>query len=132
MTKSLVLIGSGPGIGRHVAAEFASHGFRRIGLVSRNGSRLKSDATFVSDIHGAPKDLQVQTYPTDVTDPEGLQRTLKQIGTDLGPPEVVVFNAARVEPTTLNETGWERVLEDFKVRKSLSCALSERHHLTSQ
>lgn len=115
MTKTLVVIGSGPGIGRHTASEFASRGFERVALVSRNAERLQQDASYVSSGRNVSKDLKVKTYSADVSDPEALQKTLKQVETDLGPPEVVLFNAARVEPSPLLETGYERVLEDFKV-----------------
>ena len=116
-TKSLLLLGSGPGIGRHTAAHFASQGFTHIALLSRNATRLEQDAEFVrSHTPDASTNPVLKTYSCDLTDIPTLEATLKQVSTDLGDkvPEVIIFNAARVEPSTLLETPAERVLQDFQ------------------
>ncbi|KAK3078216.1 hypothetical protein LTS18_008135, partial [Coniosporium uncinatum] len=45
--KTLVLLGSGPGIGVAVSSHFASHGFNTIIMISRDASRLRDDAKSV-------------------------------------------------------------------------------------
>lgn len=111
-SKLLVVIGSGPGIGVTTALQFASKGFN-IALLSRNEERLREDA---AKVQTASNDIVVRTYVADTSNPDTLQKALKSINDDLGPPEVVLFNAARIAPTTIGETTPDVVLEDFKVR----------------
>ncbi|GAB0135986.1 hypothetical protein EsDP_00004305 [Epichloe bromicola] len=111
MPRSLVVIGSGPGIGVHVASHFASKGFSKIALVARNTEQLDRDSAAVQSDHGH---VDVRAYPVDVTDSAGLRAALDRITDDLGPPEVVFFNAARVKPSLLLEVGDEEMLYDFK------------------
>lgn len=113
MPRSLVVIGSGPGIGVHVASHFASEGFSKIALLARSTEQLERDSAAVrmrSD-HGH---VDVRAYPVDVTDSAGLRAALGRVTDDLGPPEVVFFNAARVKPSILLEVGDEEMLYDFK------------------
>ena len=111
-SKLLVVVGSGPGIGVATASLFASQGFTAIALLSRNAERLKTDAESVSKSSGNAK---IQTYAVDVGDHKALNQTLNQVEQELGSPEVVFFNAARVGPSTIGEESPEAVIEDFKV-----------------
>lgn len=111
--KLIVVVGSGPGIGSSTAAHFASQGFN-VALLSRNAERLKDDASRVSAAVGDHK-VKVQTYPVDVGNHADLKKVLGQIKTDLGSPEVVLFNAARVAPSNFGEISVERLSEDFQV-----------------
>ena len=43
-----VIIGSGPGIGCHVAKIFASRRFNKVALIARNQTQLDKDAEAVS------------------------------------------------------------------------------------
>lgn len=116
---SLVVIGSGPGIGSHVARQFAKQGFSKIALVARNSTQLvKARISVEEAIRGA--NVVVKTYSVDITDSEKLKTTLEQVEIDLGPPEVVFFNAARVLPSTLLETSDDEMVYDFKVRNYVS------------
>ncbi|KAK7974090.1 hypothetical protein PG989_015938 [Apiospora arundinis] len=116
--RLLVLIGSGPGIGVATASLFASKGFS-VALLSRNAERLKEDAAKVcssaasSDAGGVP--IAVETFPVDVSDHAALQKTLEAVHASLGPPEVVVYNAARVGPSQFGAFTPEALLDDFKI-----------------
>ena len=109
---SVVIIGSGPGIGTTTAAHFASHGFSSVALVSRNLERLNQDATTV---HQANPVATVSVYATDVGDETRLNTTLTSIESDLGSPEVVLFNAAGMAPTTIGNEPAANILADFKM-----------------
>lgn len=114
--KLIVVIGSGPGIGVGVASYFASKNFSKVALLSRNAERLQQDAeTVKSDSKHAGTSPIIKTYPVDVADASALQRTLKQVDDDLGPPEVVVYNASRLRQTKFGEVDAEDLVEDFKV-----------------
>jgi NAD(P)-dependent dehydrogenase (short-subunit alcohol dehydrogenase family) len=97
---ALIIFGSGPGIGVHVASRFARGGFQKVILLSRNATRLSDDAFMVWSI--APE-VEVSTVCVDLTSAVDLQDAFGRIKDVLGetPVECVYYNAARVEPTSL-------------------------------
>ncbi|KAI9664054.1 MAG: hypothetical protein M1821_007545 [Bathelium mastoideum] len=107
----LVVIGSGPGIGVSTASLFASHGFS-IALVSRNAERLSSDVTAVEK--HSKSGATVKAYPANVGDSSALSAALAQIKTELGAPEVVLFNVARIAVTTIGQEPIENLRSDFE------------------
>ncbi|KAJ4303165.1 hypothetical protein N0V90_002058 [Kalmusia sp. IMI 367209] len=114
-SRAIVVFGSGPGIGNHTAAEFASHGFDHVILLARNEQRLKNDdATFVTK---ASPNVKVDTLRLDLSNLSSIPGVLKQIeqltkGEEL---EVMFFNAARVKPNGVLEVAVEEIEEDFKL-----------------
>jgi NAD(P)-dependent dehydrogenase (short-subunit alcohol dehydrogenase family) len=113
VNKVIVVLGSGPGIGVATGSLFASKGFD-VALLSRNAQRLQQD---VIKVEKAGSNTTVQAYPVDISDHVALPTTLNKVEADLGPPEVVFFNAARVQPSKIGETTPEYLLEDFKVSR---------------
>ncbi|ETI24332.1 hypothetical protein G647_03701 [Cladophialophora carrionii CBS 160.54] len=109
--KLIVILGSGPGIGVATGALFASKGFD-VALLSRNAQRLDQD---VARVRKANPGVKVQAYPVDLGDHNALALVLGKVETEFGPPEVVYYNAARVAPSKIGQTGAYFVLEDFKV-----------------
>ncbi|OCT45811.1 hypothetical protein CLCR_01759 [Cladophialophora carrionii] len=109
--KVIVILGSGPGIGVATGARFASEGFD-VALLSRNAERLDQD---VARVRKANPGVKVQAYPVDLGDHNALALVLGKVETEFGPPEVVYYNAARVAPSKIGQTGPGFVLEDFKV-----------------
>ena len=104
--KTIVVLGSGPKIGSHVAALFASRGFNNVALLSRNADRLKEDQQFVLEqaVKGGVKNIAIKVYPVDLQgDPQAIRNVLKTVETDLGPPEVVLYNASRLERSSMFE-----------------------------
>lgn len=73
---ALVIFGSGPGIGVHVASRFARGGFDKVVLLSRNHRRLSDDAFLVYS--NAPQ-VEVSTIAVDLTVPADLDRALQEI-----------------------------------------------------
>ena len=108
----IFIVGSGPMIGSHVARLFATRGFAKVALFSRSASNLSQDAAFVTS--GAPS-VSVKTYPADVTDHTALAAALEKAVSDLGAPEVVVYNAARIKRGTIGQYSPDDILEDFKI-----------------
>jgi NAD(P)-dependent dehydrogenase (short-subunit alcohol dehydrogenase family) len=117
--KLIVILGSGPGIGVGVASHFAFQSFGRVALVSRNAERLKEDAETVKANSGK-KDLQVKVYAVDVGNVLALEKTLGQVAHDLGPPEVVVYNAVRLRQSKFGDVSAKELTEDFQVCFHLS------------
>lgn len=112
--RALVVFGSGPGIGRNVAAVFGEHGFDRIILLSRDKERLSEDVTFVRE---AAPSASVDGLPTDLADLEGVRTTLTNLGTLLTgcALECVLYNAARVGRSKLFSFESEDLERDFRV-----------------
>jgi NAD(P)-dependent dehydrogenase (short-subunit alcohol dehydrogenase family) len=119
-TRLLIVIGSGPGIGVGVASYFASKNFNRIALLARNRERLKEDAVSVLDTvqrsKGMNNGVTVKTYAVDASDVNRLGIVLMRVVADLGKPEVVVYNAARVGGGKFFDADEEAVDYDFRVR----------------
>jgi len=104
---ALVVLGSGPGIGRVTAAHFAERGFKHIVLLSRNESRLAEDAKAITS---AASDTKVDTLTVDLSADEAtVKKSLNDVDSKLKaagvPLEVVLYNAARVGPSIIPE--WE-------------------------
>jgi len=131
--KLIVVVGSGPGIGVGVASRFAAHGFGRVALISHNAERLKEDAETVErdpkrmieeqekgnnegeEEKEKKKLLTVKTYVVDVANVLALEKTLRQVDHELGPPEVVVYNAAKLRQTRFGDVSARELTEYFQV-----------------
>lgn len=116
---TLLLIGSGPGIGLSTSILFAQKKFAKVALVSRNATRLAAEAnTVASSATQDEKEIDVKTWAVDITDSPAFTHVLSEVGA-WGDVTCVIFNAARVQPSALLEESDEEILEDFKVGFSL-------------
>jgi len=113
--KTLVILGSGPGIGIAVARTFAVRGFTHIALISRSKARLAEDEDSVlTAIQERGYTCQVKTWECNIADLEQLKKTLKQVE-GFGTLECVLFNAARVAGGPPLEESTEAIELDFRV-----------------
>ena len=116
------MIGSGPGIGTHVASEFATKRFNNVALLARDAHRLaEAQAAIEAVVDGT---VTVRTFRVDITDSHALHLTLEEIGQMFGQPECVYFNAATIVPTKFFEIGEHDIKYDFDV-SCLSIGLCE-------
>jgi NAD(P)-dependent dehydrogenase (short-subunit alcohol dehydrogenase family) len=92
-----VVIGAGPGIGRSVARRFAREGLP-IALVARSDQALEAVAEAV-----APSGVRVVSLAADSADETALRAALDAAAAELGPPDVVVYNAAIIQPDSPGE-----------------------------
>ena len=109
---TIFIIGSGPMIGSHVARLFAEHGFEHLALFSRSTSNLSRDASFVTS---AVPSASVHTYEADVTDHASLSAALEKAVSEISVPEVVLYNAARINYGMFGQYSSEDIVEDFKI-----------------
>lgn len=109
---AIFIVGSGPMIGSHTARLFATKSFTQIALFSRSSANLSRDASFVTS---AAPSAQVHTYSADVTDHAALEAALEKAMSEVGAPEVVVYNAARINYGTFGQYSTEDIVEDFKI-----------------
>ena len=110
--STIFIVGSGPLIGSHVARLFAEHGFEHLALFSRSTSNLSRDAFFVTSAVPA---ASVHIYEADVTDHSSLGGALEKAISEIGVPEVVLYNAARINSSVFGQYSSEDIVEDFKV-----------------
>lgn len=103
----VVVIGAGPGIGRSVAVRFAREGLP-VALVARTSLR---DVAAAVESHGVP----VVTSTADAGDEESLRAALDTAAERLGPPDVVVYNAAVIRPDAPGELSTREHLDRWAV-----------------
>ncbi|TCC52958.1 SDR family NAD(P)-dependent oxidoreductase [Kribbella capetownensis] len=91
----VVIVGVGPGIGVAVAKRFVREGMSA-GLIARSEQTLKGAA---DALPGA----EVFTAKADSTDEVGLRAALDRVAEEYGVPDVVVYNAAIIQPDAIGE-----------------------------
>jgi NAD(P)-dependent dehydrogenase (short-subunit alcohol dehydrogenase family) len=85
--RVIVITGASSGVGRATARAFAERG-ARLGLLARGRDGLAAARTEVENLGGA-----ALAVPTDVSDPEALERAAAAVEREYGPPDVWVNNA---------------------------------------
>jgi NAD(P)-dependent dehydrogenase (short-subunit alcohol dehydrogenase family) len=90
-----IVIGAGPGIGLSVARRIAREDLP-IGVIARAEPTVASSMAALSghDVHGVA---------ADATDEAALRRALDELAHRLGPPELLVYNAARIRADAVGE-----------------------------
>ncbi len=84
MSEVCVVAGVGPGNGTAITRRFAKEGYR-VAMLARSEERLTK---LEAEVRGS------LGYPLDIGDRDAVERTVERILTDLGPPKVLVHNAA--------------------------------------
>jgi NAD(P)-dependent dehydrogenase (short-subunit alcohol dehydrogenase family) len=104
-----VVIGAGPGIGQAVARRFAWEGLP-VAVLARSKETLSSAAEAL-----APTGVPVCALLADSTDEEALRCALDTAASELGPPDVVVYNAAIIQRDAPGDLPARRHLEAWAV-----------------
>ena len=103
------IVGAGQGLGRALAARFASENFD-IGLVSR--SREGSGAAAEAAVSAGPG-ARVEFFAADAGQPETVERALHGVASEIGEVEVLVYNArgefTRREPLDMTYAELEEI-----------------------
>ncbi len=97
MTKNLVVVGAGPGLGAAIAQRFGRAGFT-IGLIARDEPVLTE---LSAELSAAGAD--VVTARADVTDADELRGALDTCSTAFGTPDVVISNTSMFVEATPTE-----------------------------
>ena len=125
------IVGAGEGLGRALAAKFASHGFD-IALVSRSEKHSTVAAEAATN---ANANVRVQFLAADGTRPATIEKALATIAPQMGEIEVLIYNArgsfASREPLELTYEELEdnfrlEVVGAFASAKSVLPAMRER------
>jgi NADP-dependent 3-hydroxy acid dehydrogenase YdfG len=87
MSKTIVVVGYGPGISTGVAEKFGAEGFS-VALVARNADRLAAGVEALK-----AKGVNVTAFPADASDPASIRGAISKARDALGPITVVHWNA---------------------------------------
>lgn len=90
--KTIVVVGAGQGLGNHVAERFAKEDFRVV-LVARRSEAL---AEYKQAFEGMG--YETSTVACDVTDAESVKAAFEKIHTEVGTPDVLVYNVGITSP----------------------------------
>lgn len=127
---SVVLVtGGGSGLGKAVAAEFARLGADLV-LVGRNAERLAAAREELAPLTGG----RVLAVPGDIRDPERITEVFDTAEAELGPPDVLVNNAAANFPSPaedLSPNAWRAVLDITLTGTWFMTREFGRRHLTT-
>ncbi|OTB00858.1 hypothetical protein M426DRAFT_26205 [Hypoxylon sp. CI-4A] len=123
-SRTLLVIGSGPGIGRAVTSLFASKRYNNVALIARRAEQLAIESNAVKEAVGSQ--VNVKTYALDVTDSAALTEALEDSEKELGKPETVFYNAARVLPSQLLTHEVKDIEYDLKINVSALYIVAQR------
>src|SRR5580692_1279403 len=102
MSKSILIIGAGPGISTAVAKKFGQNGYS-IGLINRNVETAKAIINSLAE-----KGITAFSSPADVADTAALQGAITDLKQKLGGINVLLYNAAAIKvKNILSETAEE-------------------------
>jgi len=87
MSKTIVVVGFGPGISTAVAEKFGAAGFS-VALVARHQDRLALGVTALN-----AQGIGAAGFPADAGDPAAIREALRQARAQLGPITVLHWNA---------------------------------------
>jgi NAD(P)-dependent dehydrogenase (short-subunit alcohol dehydrogenase family) len=88
MSRVCAVCGAGQGLGRAIARRFAREGFA-VALLARRQEALDAMAAEIEADGGTARG-----FAADLTDEPGLRAALARVGDEMGPPEVLIYNAS--------------------------------------
>ncbi len=125
------IVGAGEGLGRSLAAKFASEGFD-IGMVSRSeeSGRAAAEASVA-----ARAETNIGHFAADARQPESVERAMESLVNTLGEVDILIYNVCdgfpRCEPLDMEYTQMESVFRlevvgAFAAAKSILPAMRQR------
>lgn len=109
-SATAIVTGSGRGIGRAIAKEFAANGVRVV-IASRTASDLEDVSREIAANGGTALPV-----PTDVTDEGAVKELIRRAETEFGPIDILVNNAAMARCIgPLHETSPDIWIKDIQV-----------------
>ena len=103
--KVCAIVGFGPGLGTAYADTFKNAGYD-LGLLSRSGVGLGGLE---------PASTSIRAYKCDAGEPESLKSALVSVQDDLGPIDVVIYNASLAQFGTLKDISEQQFEQSWRV-----------------
>jgi short-subunit dehydrogenase len=107
--KVCAIVGFGAGVSMGVAKAFGKEGYT-LALLARNPAKLLENTQPLKQ-----EGCAVQTFAADAGDEASLIQAFTQIRTQLGDPEVLVYNAAILKQDSVMSLVIADLIQDFKV-----------------
>jgi short-subunit dehydrogenase len=107
--KVCAIVGFGAGVSMGVAKVFGKEGYV-LALIARNPAKLEDNAQALR-----ANGYAVHLFAADARDEESLVQTFTQIRTQLGDPEVLIYNAAMSTPGKPSSLDPKLLISDFSV-----------------
>ncbi|MEI2582430.1 SDR family NAD(P)-dependent oxidoreductase [Scytonema sp. PRP1] len=108
-SKVAVVLGVGPGLGAAVAHRFAREGFA-VGLMARSSQQLTQIQSEIEQSGGKALSVTV-----DATDAASVKAAFEEVSSQLGSPEVFVYNAGAFKMAGILELTPEEFEQNWKV-----------------
>ncbi len=109
MSKSIIIIGAGPGIGIEVARKFGSQGYE-VGLISRDEEKL---TTYKSELES--EGIKVSISPADAGKRKQLKKAIKELEKSLAPVHILHYNVVKFGQNSLLTAKYNTIISDLKV-----------------
>jgi short-subunit dehydrogenase len=118
MSKSIIIVGAGPGFSLGVAEKFGKQGYV-VGLISRNGEKLRSVTESLSE-QGIVSFFSAANAAIE----EELEYAISDLRTRMGGVSVLFYNAAVLKTKDIWLETTDILIEDFRlnVAHALFCA----------
>ncbi len=87
MSKTIVIVGFGPGTATAAAEKFGAEGFS-VALIGRNEERLAAGVAALK-----ARGISAFAFPADASDPSSIRSAIRSVRSQLGPITVVQWNA---------------------------------------
>jgi NADP-dependent 3-hydroxy acid dehydrogenase YdfG len=119
MSNVVAVVGMGPGVSLAVARRFAREGYA-VAAVARRADALKEQVDLL-----AAGGAQARAFTADSGDAASLVAALTQIGSQMGEPDVLIYNAAGVRFKPLAELSADEFIADLRVSIGGALAASQ-------
>ena len=119
-SRICVIVGAGGGLGMACARRFGREGYR-IALLSRSEDKLFD---YAADL--ALEGIEAHSFPLDTADEAAVVRTFDDIKTQLGIPEVLIYNAFMPRQAQPSQTSVDQLLGDFRVNVAGALACTQQ------
>lgn len=120
MSGVCIIVGAGSGVSMGVARRFAREGYA-VGLVARRAEAL---AALADELRGAG--FQAESAAADAASADELVAALTALHEQLGPADVLVYNAAAARPGRPSGVATESLVADFRVNVAGALASAQQ------
>ncbi|HJV23682.1 MAG TPA: SDR family NAD(P)-dependent oxidoreductase [Holophagaceae bacterium] len=104
----LALVGMGPGLGRSLARKWGREGYR-LALIGHDSTALGTSVEALRD-----EGFEARGYAAHAGDRVGLEAAFRELGTELGDPETLIFNASVSHEAPPSELGIGHLESDLR------------------
>lgn len=118
--KVCAIVGMGPGVSLAIGTRFGREGFSIAMLARRAGALAAHQAAL------AVAGIAAKAFVADAADATALTGALDRVAAEMGPIDVLVYNAAAARHKPLAELSAEELIADFRVNVAGALAAAQK------